>query len=359
MKSTGEAASPGARAKAHLAQILHATGFVEAILALRRRRPLILRYHRVYGDGPEPIYELGLPRPLFEAQLDFLRHHCNVVPLADVFDGLFLGKPLPPRAVAITFDDGYKDNFTEAFPALRSRGLPATVFIAVENVERGTPFWWDRLAVAVHSAPKGAVRIDLGRGPESLTLDGVQNRRQVVDRACEALKLMSHGEAAAKLEVLLQTLGARADVGDPVLNWDEVREMAEGGIEIGSHTLDHPVLSRLPVEEAERQVVESRRRAEDRLHRPVRFFAYPNGKRDDVTPTVKDLVRKAGYTGAVSTIQGRPSPASDPFLVERIGVSAGLAADSAGGLSEPLFATELAGIYDALFLRRRRDRAVS
>jgi peptidoglycan/xylan/chitin deacetylase (PgdA/CDA1 family) len=341
-----------------LARVLHATGFVGAVLAARRRRPVILRYHRVYGEGPEPLYELGLSRALFESQLDFLREHCNVVSLAQIFDALFRGKALPEHAVAITFDDGYKDNFTQAFPALKSRGLPATVFIAVENVEQAMPFWWDRLAAAIHAAPNRPVSLDLGHGMESLRLNGVDSRRRAVERACEAFKLMPHGEAGARLDAVLRTLGTGAEATDPVLSWDEVREMAEGGIEIGSHTLDHPVLSRLSPEEAARQIVESRLRAEDRLKRPVRFFAYPNGKRDDVTPTVKELVRKAGYTGAVSTIQGRPSPASDPFLVERIGVSAGLAADSAGRLSGALFATELAGIYDTLFLRNRRDRAV-
>jgi peptidoglycan/xylan/chitin deacetylase (PgdA/CDA1 family) len=341
-----------------LARVLNATGFVGAVLAARRRRPVILRYHRVYGEGPEPAYELGLPRALFEAQLDFLCQHCHVVSLAQVFDALFRGKALPEHAVAITFDDGYKDNFTEAFPALRSRRLPATVFIAVENVERAMPFWWDRLAAAIHAAPNGPVALDLGGGMASVTLNGPDSRRRVVEQACEAFKLMPHAEAGRRLEAALRALGTVADSGDPVLSWDDVRAMAEGGIEIGSHTLDHPVLSRLSPEEASWQIVESRRRAEDRLKRPVRFFAYPNGKRDDVTPTVRELVRKAGYTGAVSTIQGRPSPASDPFLVERIGVSAGLAADAAGRLSEPLFATELAGIYDTLFLRKRRDRAV-
>jgi peptidoglycan/xylan/chitin deacetylase (PgdA/CDA1 family) len=341
-----------------LARVLHASGFVAAVLAAQRRRPVILRYHRVYGPGPEPIYELGLSRALFEAQLDFLRQRCNVVTLGQVFDALFRGGSLPQHAVAITFDDGYKDNFTEAFPALRSRGLPATVFVAVDNVERGMPFWWDRLAAAIHAAPSGSVTVDLGRGKESVVLNGAESRRRAVERACEAFKLMPHAVAGSRLEGVLAALGTQAESTDPVLSWDEVREMADGGIEIGSHTLDHPVLSRLSPEEAMRQIVESRRRAEDRLKRPVRFFAYPNGKRDDVTPAVKELVRKAGYAGAVSTIQGRPSPASDPFLVERIGVSAGLAADASGRLSEPLFATELAGIYDTLFLRRRRDRAV-
>jgi len=344
--------------KERLARILHATGFVSAVLAARRRRPLILRYHRVYGEGPEPIYELGLSRALFEAQLDFLAERCTVVPLARIFDALFRGKALPEHAVAITFDDGYKDNFTEAYPALKARGMPATVFIAVENVDRGKPFWWDRLAAAVHAVPAGTVSVDLGRGAEPVALNGVESRRGLVERACEAFKLLPHAEAGARLDALIEALGTGAEAADPVLSWDEVREMADGGIEIGSHTLDHPVLSRLPIEEAGRQIVGSRLMAEDRLKRPVRFFAYPNGKRADVTPAVKELVRKAGYDGAVSTIQGRPSPASDPFLIERIGVSAGLAADARGRLSKPLFATELAGIYDTLFLRRRRDRAV-
>ncbi|HEY7514516.1 MAG TPA: polysaccharide deacetylase family protein [Vicinamibacteria bacterium] len=355
----GSSAFAGRRAKLGLARALHGMGLSEAILALRRRSPVILRYHRVYADGVEPLYELGVSRALFEAQLDYLQRHCSVVPLGDVFDGLFHGGALPPRAVAITFDDGYRDNFDEAFPALRSRGLPATVFVSVENVERGMPFWWDRVAAAVDGAPRGPVEIDLGGGIEVVNLDGLRTRRRLVDRACEALKLMPHEEASAVLEALSGALGGTGPATGEILSWDQVAEMAGGGIEIGSHTLDHPVLSRLGADEAERQIVESRRRLEDRLGSPVRFFAYPNGKRDDVTPRVKEMVRRAGYHGAFSTIQGRPSAASDPFLVERIGVSVGMAADAAGDLSEALFATELAGIYDAIFMRRRRDRALS
>jgi len=143
-----------------------------------------------------------------------------------------------------------------------------------------------------------------------------------------------------------------------MLSWEEIEEMVEGGVEIGSHTLDHPVLSRLTVAEAERQIVESRDRLAARLNRPIRFFSYPNGKREDVTSAVQELVRAAGYRGAVSTIEGRARASSDPFLLERVGATVGACTDASGQFSDALFAAELSGLLGLIFMRRRRGRSI-
>jgi peptidoglycan/xylan/chitin deacetylase (PgdA/CDA1 family) len=323
-----------------------------------RRRPLILRYHRVYPDGREPLYELGVPRALFEAHLDFLVRHFTVVGLEDVCAAVIEGRRPPRRVAAITFDDGYKDNLTEALPALRARRLPATVFVAAGLVESGGHFWWDRCAAAVANAPRGTHLIRIGSSSERVALEGLPSRRQVVDRVCEHLKVMPHAAAMECLAGLEESFGRTRGPGHAVLTWAEVRRLQAGGIEIGSHTLDHPVLSRVGDKEAERQIVESRRLIEARLGSPVRFFAYPNGKRDDISPEVVAAVRRAGYRAAVTTIEGRPGRSSDPFRLERIGATVGASTDAQGRFDEALFAAELSGVLGALFLRRRRDRAL-
>lgn len=341
-------------AKAALAGALGALGVTGAVLAARRRAPVILRYHRVHPDGYEPPYELGISRSVFEAQLDYLSREGTVVSLADVCAGLFAGRPLPDRAVALTFDDGYRDNYTQALPALRARGLPATVFVTAGHLDSGRRFWWDDVAGAAFAAAPGEYTLDLGRGPEPVWLDGGPARRRLVDRVCARAKALPHVEARAWLSKLGATFGGAPDEERSVLSWQEAREMAAAGIEIGSHTLDHPVLSRLEPGEAERQVVASRRLIEERLGKAVRFFAYPNGTREDFTPEVERAVRQAGYQAALTTIEGRPRPSSDPFKLERVAVSAGMCTDGEGRFCEALFASEISGMMGALLLRGRR-----
>jgi peptidoglycan/xylan/chitin deacetylase (PgdA/CDA1 family) len=143
-----------------------------------------------------------------------------------------------------------------------------------------------------------------------------------------------------------------------VARWDELAEMSRGGIEMGSHALDHPILARLPREEMERQVVESRRLLGARIGSPIRFFSYPNGKYEDVTPEVEAAVRAAGYLGAVSTVEGRVGLQSNPFMLERKGATRGMSAEAGGRFHAALFSAELAGIFDLLLQRRRRGRAI-
>ncbi len=341
-------------AKTTIARTLGGLGVTSAVLAARRRRPLILRYHRVHPDGFEPPYELGISRSIFEAQLDYLSRECAPVSLEELCAGLFEGRRLPERAVALTFDDGYRDNYTEALPALRARRLPATVFVTAGHLDSGRSFWWDELAGAVFAAAPGPYGIDLGQGPEPVQLDGPGSRRRLVDHACARVKRLPHDEAQAWLASVAGTLGGAPAEERSVLSWREVQEMADAGFEIGSHTLDHPVLSRLAPDEAERQVVASRRLIEERLGRPVRYFAYPNGTREDFTPEVEQAVRRAGYRAALTTIEGRPRPTSDPLKLERVAVSAGMCTDREGRFCEALFASELSGLMGALLFRGRR-----
>jgi peptidoglycan/xylan/chitin deacetylase (PgdA/CDA1 family) len=342
-------------AKGRLARALHRLGLADLLLRSRRGSPLILRYHRVYPDGARPFYRLGVERSLFEAQLDFLASRFRVVPLAAIVESLRESRALE-GAVAITFDDGYRDNLTEAAPALRERGLPATLFVTVGEVIAGRPMWWDRLAAAVQAAPAGASTAGRGTDGPPLVLDGDQSRARAFRQLREAWKRLPWNEVRNHLE------RAEGDWGgapaDALVSPGEVEQMARDGWEIGSHTLDHPILSRLETREIERQIIDSRRRLEEMIGGPVRYFSYPNGKRDDVTPVVQQTVWRAGYQAAVATIEGRVTPRSNLFMLERKGATEGMSADGRGRFDEALFSLELTGFYDALFQRRRRDRGI-
>ncbi len=344
-------------AKRRLAEVLAAMGLSQAFLRWRQRAPLVLRYHRVYPDGARPFYRLGVERRLFEEQLDSLGRNFEVVPLSSIVEASREGRALPRRAVAITFDDGYRDNLTEAWPALRARGMPATIFVTVAAVESGQSLWWDRLASAVQAAPAGATTADVGLNDPPERLDDAPSRVRAFTRLREAWKHRPWSEVRGHLARCEREWGGGGAPGE-LLTRDEVAQLAGEGCDIGSHTLDHPILSRLDPDEAERQIVESRRRLEEWTGRRVRYFSYPNGKRDDVTPEVEETVRRAGYEGAVSTIEGRVTPRSDPFLLERKGVTEGMCTDGGGGLSEALLTLELSGFYDLVLQRRRRDRGI-
>jgi peptidoglycan/xylan/chitin deacetylase (PgdA/CDA1 family) len=348
--------------KVGVAIVARRLGLVRLLLHAQRKRPLLLRYHRIYPDGTEPFYELGIPRSIFEAQLDFLRRHFRVMSLGEICDALKdPARALPERALAITFDDGYADNYTQAFPALRARGLPATIFVCPDQIEQRGAFWWDRLARAVFAQRPETVTVDLGRGPQSFLLNGVPSRRAFLEQACESMKDVPTAEARQMIERIEATAGNGPDdpaVEASLLSWEQIEEMLGERIEVGSHTLDHPILAQLDASEARRQIVESRRRLEERLGRPIRWFSYPNGKAIDAGPPIRRMVREAGYEAAVSTIEGRVSRSSSLFWLERKGVPLGSATDSKGRFSESLFATEMSGLYDLLFQRGRRERGL-
>jgi len=343
-------------AKRRVASALRHMGLADLLLRLHRGAPLILRYHRVYPDGTRPFYRLGVDRSLFEAQLDFLATHFEVVSLATIVESLRAGRPLD-GGVAITFDDGYRDNLTEAFPALRARGMTATLFVTVDEVSAGRAMWWDRLAAAVQAAPEGASTAGRGAEGPALILRGADSRARGFRLLREAWKTLPWAEVLDHLEQVEADWGGEP-TADALVTPDEVRHLSRSGWEIGSHTLDHPILSRLEAREAERQIVDSRRCLGEMIGERVRYFSYPNGKRDDVTPTIRDIVQRAGYEAAVATIEGRVTARSDLFMLERKGATEGMCANGQGRLDEALFTLELAGFYDVLLQRRRRDRGI-
>ncbi len=305
------------RAASSLAESLYRNESVREASQHRRwraRRFQILTYHKVSPDS-HPFFP-PLHPSLFDQQMAFLKETHQVFFLDELVERQQRGE-VPERAVAITFDDGYQDNYTWAFPILSKYRLPATVFLATSAIENRAVLWHDRLFDSFRFARvKQVVLDDLG---VALNLEGEEAQSAVETVMGKAKEL----PAALRLRLVDQVEEKlRPDV-DPsrrvrMLSWEEIRRMQSSGwIRFGSHTITHPILSRIELSEARWELRESKRELEAQLGVPVQGFAYPNGQPDDFNDAVKQLLSQEGYRYAVTTVFGFNTASDDRFALRR------------------------------------------
>jgi peptidoglycan/xylan/chitin deacetylase (PgdA/CDA1 family) len=275
---------------------------------------LVLTYHRVL-----PEHDALLPSEptaaTFGDDLAMLAECCTVVPLSEALARL-RARELPRAAVSITFDDGYQNNYSVALPILQRFGMAATFFVATGYIDRGL-MWNDRIIEAVRRF--AGDRLDLralGLGEYALRSD--ERRVAALGDLLSRLKYLPPAERAANVAAI----AAQVDHGQPVRLMMDEREIAalrRAGMEIGAHTVSHPILARLPSTEAEREIADSKRDLERIIGERVDVFAYPNGKPgSDYTREHRDIVDRAGFTAAVTTAPGCVSDSTDLLQLPRI-----------------------------------------
>ena len=318
------AALPGGRGfKRRLQNSPTACGITYAVSTVGRDEGFtVLTYHCLLEE-PDPFYGYGTPLADFERQVRLLRRFCAVLSLDEILDRVERRSSLPRRCVALTFDDGYRDLLTLAGPLLKRHGLPATVFAAVAALERGW-LWPDLVRHALRTTPAGDVELETltDGGPQMFMLATRSQRlAAVADLDARLKRLGDHAKWTTLEELVWKLLGAAArDVSMPrlMLTWDELRRVMRDGVTVGAHTVTHPILTRMSEQEAAREIVESRERLEEVLGIPVRHFAYPNGRPDDVSPAVRRLVKWAGFRSAYTTIEGYNRPGDDRWSLQRL-----------------------------------------
>jgi peptidoglycan/xylan/chitin deacetylase (PgdA/CDA1 family) len=224
---------------------------------------------------------------------------------------------LPARAACITFDDGYADNEQIALPILKRLGLPATFFVSTGFSDGGIMFN-DVVIEAVRRAPTGMHDLSsLGLGRHSLGDNA--SRRAVIDALIGQLMYRPVGERRA-LVVQLSAEMRSTFPADLMMRPAQIKRLHDEGMEIGGHTINHPILAMLDEHQARAEIVGGKRRLEEITGASVRLFAYPNGKPGrDYGRREVGLVRDAGFVAAVSTSGGVANRASDLFQLPRFG----------------------------------------
>ena len=276
----------------------------------------ILYYHRVNDDN-DPFYP-SMPRAVFERQMRHIARQYKVVTVKGLLD--HLSSDSAETVVAVTFDDGYRDNYDNAFPVLRQYGLPATIFLTTGGLDSREPLWFEVLAGALKTTSREFLDLELDV-PRRFWLRTDDERLCANGELFAALRRMTDEERQRRLPTILRELGApdAARRTNMMLTWDQVREMNQQGIDFGGHTVTHPYLSRLTREQVQWEISECKRRIESELQSPVAHFAYPNGREEDFTAWNKDVLRGAGYEAAVTTVWGMNFPSTDRLELRRGG----------------------------------------
>lgn len=266
-----------------------------------QNRLLVLGFHNIERTWCWPA-AAGTGVRTFTQHLQILRRVANVVDLREALDALRSGQKLPPRAVALTFDDGYRDNLTLAAPLLRRLSMPATVFLVPGLLDRTVHAWWERLGWAITEATVPSLSYDGVDYPLADTTARIAAQRAVE----EDIKTLTHTERAALIEDFVERLQPRGsfDADDLFLDWDAAATLPDAGLTVGSHTMEHPILSRESAGDQQFSLRESKRLLQDRIGVEVPILAYPNGTRNDYDTTTLTEVEAAGYEYAVTTWGG-------------------------------------------------------
>ncbi|NOT94920.1 MAG: polysaccharide deacetylase family protein [Nitrospira sp.] len=283
----------------------------------REARLQILTYHRVNNERDS--FFPATPISVFAEQMQFLAEHYHVVALETAVELLRKGD-LPENSVAITFDDGYKDNYLHAFPILKRLGIPATIFLATGVIGTGRVLWHDQVFSAFRQTIKRALE---GFGPQLATfkISSLQDKLCAQQQVLGMLRRCGEDARTRWICQLTERLEVQPLMSDAglMLNWEQVKRMVEGGIAIGSHTMTHPIMSKISSLQVQSEAVGSMKAIQEAVGVVPRTFAYPNGTVEDFTPSVKAALREAGYVCAVTTIFGSNMRAQDPFELRRGG----------------------------------------
>ncbi len=318
----------------------------------------VLAYHRVIprADEDRSFVQPGMyvTGESFRMQMRYLQARYRVVPL-DELVSLKGG-----NACAITFDDGWRDTYTTAFPILREHGLPATVFVATNLVGSGRWPWPDRICFYIHRASpiafsaafEAAWRDHVGTPSGVRIAPGDRfDTAEMVLRRLKRLELDVLTRVMSRVDECFQTFNAVLHQEPPWLTWNEAREMAEHGMSFGSHTANHVILTSVPLPDARREITDSRSELASRLGRPVVAFCYPNGA---YNADIIRVVAEAGYQYAVTTDGGSLERSAGPLRLNRMMIHDDVSS------SHALFACALAGVYGfRYFLPSNRRRGTT
>jgi peptidoglycan/xylan/chitin deacetylase (PgdA/CDA1 family) len=301
--------------KQGLLQMMSVTGMFDLFRLLNRNRALILTYHRFSANG----YGEHTSAAAFNEQLAYLKAHYQVVPLSRIVERLYVNGSLPPGMAAITIDDGYSDSYEIAYPLLKRYGVPATIFLVTDFVERYVWMWTDKVRYITAQACAQKFNIAIDGDQLRFELDDHNSRVAASERITAALKRLSEEMKEETIKELASLLDVIIPATPPddfsAVSWEEVHEMARNGIEFGSHTLTHPILTNVGDERLRQELTESRTHIEAVLRRRVDQFCYPNG---DYNERVAREVAEAGYNSAVTTVSGLVNAGDEPFTLRRI-----------------------------------------
>lgn len=293
------------------------------------RRLLIVMYHGLIADGSRhPHSWLLLPVSKFREQIDYLKRFYRVLPVSEAVERMIAGERWRRPTACITFDDGYRNNYTHALPVLERERLPATIYLPTGAIGTSAIHWTIYLERALgQTRANELVLDDFGLGRFTIN----HGNASAYDCLKSHLYRVDDSMRQKMLHAIFERL-AFDKTGDfsgfLPMTWEEARLMqATGLVEFGGHTVRHQITSSLTDEGVREEVCGSMRAIAEKLGTTPRSFAYPNGTEKDFTDTAKNAVRESGGIAALTTVEGLNTINADRFALRRVAVDADMSLD--------------------------------
>lgn len=316
----------------------------------RKNKIIILMYHRIFDIQNHEIDidvdYLIIPEE-FKRQIEYISRNYNIISFDNFIEYYENKTKLPKNSIIITIDDGYKDCYTNVYPTLKKYKVPAMFFIATDYIDSQELYWWDKVAYGINNTDLLSFSVpELG----AYTLENPVKRPKVKREICKKLRRVSEENKNRIVSELLHILKVEFDSinKDLFLTWEEIKEMGENGMDFGAHTCSHAILTKVPYEQAEYEIMESKRVIESQINKKVNFFSYPSGTINDFNDKIKEFLNRNGLMAAVSTIYGinRLNRETDLYSLKRIDIN--------DNTSIYLFKLELTGMLDGLYRIRNK-----
>lgn len=315
---------------------------------------LVLTYHRI-TDEPDLQDPLKVSAANFEKQILFLKKNYRIISGEELVDIIKNNKPFPKNSCLITFDDGWMDNYINAFQILKKYNVPAIIFISTDYIGTNRIFWHERLCNILTRVDYNSNKLsDIESKWPTNILERISNiinapehqRRLLINDLVEFIKSYSLDEINNLIRGLEALFDVVEEVSQPVmLSWEQVKEMSQNNICFGSHTKSHTILTQISTDKVFEELREPKSIIENKLGKPVYFFAYPNGNYNDF------IIRAAiesGHLASFTCISGLNFSLENRFELKRKHIGEDIALGFNNEFSELFLKVELFGIREYL-----------
>jgi peptidoglycan/xylan/chitin deacetylase (PgdA/CDA1 family) len=319
--------------KAALCYLADHCGLNAIARARHRDSVLVLSYHGVISDkyARHPLRLANMvTRTEFREQMQELRRLFNPVTIRDVRKWVHGSGSLPPHAVLVTFDDGYSNSLTHAVDVLRETGVPAVFFLPTGYIGGKRVLWPTEVYLRVYTWPESHFPMPDGTGVKIIdNHEGRATLATLVEETCKQLPtqdsmryLCQLRRGAEPLDVA-ETFGEAGEEMFSFLDWGGVRKIHQLGFEIGSHSVEHPILAKISQERLDQELTFSKRAIESELDAECYCFAYPNGGRRDFTEETPAAISRAGYELGFTLIGRMCDRSLEPVQLDRVWIPGG------------------------------------
>ncbi|GEM_PF-308172 len=301
-----------------LKQIMFETGALTLVRESLGFKVPILMYHKISRE-PDPFFP-SISERTFKEQMVYIKRYYQIISLDDLVMCLRSGEKLPRRSIVVTFDDGNAQTLKLVSPILEGLKVPVTVFLSANLAEENNFIWTDLLRLQFKLTKLNQYAIQLNGNRREWHLTNVRERLQAAEEISRKLKKMVNHERKNLMDQLDHDLKVKPSElpNDWLLTGKQIQHLVKTNIKFGAHTLTHPILSRMPLNEARYEIFESKRWLENILNEKVKHFAYPNGEVGDFTEEHQNFVAQAGFDSASSTIIGLNDFSTNPYVLRRI-----------------------------------------